>query len=95
MTGWNPNMDEAPRGGEVETVTQVRRDGKLVDIKRTRWVSPRLIVAYDDTETGASKWLEASQRWEGFTAEKPPQAWMPYPVHPNLTTTPPQPETVE
>jgi hypothetical protein len=78
MSKWNFNMDQAPRGNvRVER----RTIGKnAVEVER-HTPSP-IIAAGACGVVTPSYWLPASGRWNMFTKDRPPIAWMPWPTHP-------------
>ena len=79
---WNFHMDEAPKGETVERKTTLK-DGTV----RTSNVYQTVkIIAADggsDVVT-LSNWMpdDKGGRWNMFTREKPPVAWMAWPEHP-------------
>jgi hypothetical protein len=79
MTAWNFNMGEAPRG-RFETVTRKTPKGTETQVQRH---FPDLILAAGNNRVvTASRWLPDEGRWNMFTKECPPIAWMPWPTHP-------------
>jgi hypothetical protein len=78
MSDWNFNMDDAPRGHFQDVTRQV---GKNV-VCSVVHVPERIIAAGNEGVVTVSRWLDAEKRWEMFTAEVPPLAWMPWPQHP-------------
>ncbi len=75
---WNFNMDEAPRG-HFEDVT--RTIGKNVVMSVVHVPEP-IIAAGNDGVVTVSRWIDREKRWNMFTADVPPIAWMPWPKHP-------------
>lgn len=81
MMGWNFNMDEAPKG-RYRTVT---RNMKGQDIETQVFVPEPIFAAASDGETVTiSKWMPKEERWNMFTKDTPPIAWMPFPKHPGI-----------
>lgn len=78
---WNFNLDEAPRGYS-RFVT--RRIGKN-DITTEEHVPGLIIAAGNDGVVTVSRWLPKEERWNMFTKDVPPMAWMPWPKHPEAT----------
>lgn len=78
MTGWNFDMASAPRGScRVER----RRIGKNeVDVEV--FTAPPIIAAGSGGVVTLSCWLPKEGRWNMFTKDTPPVAWMPWPAHP-------------
>lgn len=74
---WNFNMSEAPRG---HTETRMAK-GKPYEA----FVPDRIIAAGSGDTVTVSQWLPKGERWEMFTAEVPPIAWMPWPKHPGAS----------
>lgn len=74
MTEWNFNIAEAPRG---HTETRIAK-GKPYEV----FVGDRIIAAGTGDTVTVSQWLPKFNRWEMFTVDVPPIAWMPWPEHP-------------
>ena len=75
---WNFNMDEAPRG-RTETVDRTIK-GKIITIERH--VPEMIIAAGNGGIVTVSRWLPEAGRWNMFTKDCPPLAWMPWPQPP-------------
>lgn len=43
----------------------------------------KIIIATDKDKVFSSRWLTKEGRWEGFSKGRNPDAWMPWPAHPN------------
>lgn len=43
----------------------------------------KIIIATDSDKVFSSRWLKKEERWEGFCKGRNPDAWMPWPDHPN------------
>lgn len=69
-TPWNFNMDEAPKGKwhDVED-----NKGKT---KRV-FIAVKLFAARGGCLT-YTRWIPDEERWEFFTKDHPPEAWMPW-----------------
>lgn len=81
MSAWNFNISEAPKGRtDWITTGKTNKDGSPV-LKRVH-VAPRIIAAGDGGVVTLSRWLPVEERWEMFTKDCPPLAWMPWPEHP-------------
>lgn len=72
MADWNFDMSKAPRG-RFRVVA-------LANGKGTRRVfeAADIIVAGACGTVTVAHWLDDQKRWNMFTAEVPPVAWMPY-----------------
>ena len=81
MMQWNFNIDEAPRG-EFREVT--RNIGKN-EVTMEEHIPVLIIAAGNDGVVTPSKWIEKDQRWNMFTKDVPPLAWMPWPTHPEAS----------
>ena len=71
MTGWNHDMAKAPRGA-----LRIVPSGK--DGTRKVMVPTEIIAARACGVVTVSYWIDAERRWNMFTRETPPIAWMPY-----------------
>lgn len=79
---WNFNMDEAPRG-EWKTKRVKLKSGKFKQVPV--YVGKLIIVAGKTLgHVTTSRWLEEDQRWEMFTKNEQPLAWMSWPTHPEV-----------
>jgi len=76
---WNRDISQAPRG-HYRTVT--RRIGKN-DVETQEHVPALIIAAGNGGVVTLSKWLPEQGRWNMFTKDVPPLAWMPWPDHPD------------
>lgn len=81
---WNFNMDEAPRG-TVEIVTREVK-GKVQQMEK---FTPQRILATNGVIVTMSNWIPpkkgppaAPGRWNMFSADRPPIAWMEWPEAP-------------
>lgn len=75
---WNFNMDEAPRGTFRDVVKTVGKNTVMSVVH-----DPDLIIAAGSGGiVTLSKWLPDQGRWNMFTKDVPPLAWMPWPTHP-------------
>lgn len=80
--GWNFDISQAPKGKtDYLTTGKTNKDGSPV--LRKVHVAPRIIAAGNGLITTVSKWLPDEGRWEMFTKDVPPLAWMPWPTHPS------------
>jgi len=71
MSGWNLDMTRAPRGRY--------RIVALSNGKGTRKIfEPVPIIAAGRGVVTVTRWLDDQKRFDMFTAEVPPFAWMPY-----------------
>ena len=75
---WNFNMDEAPRGCFKDVTRTV---GKNEVTSSVHFPEP-IIAAGNGGIVTLSRWIEKEQRWNMFTKDAPPIAWMPWPKHP-------------
>ena len=79
MSGWNFDMDAAPKGNTV-TVTRTVKDREVTYDKHI----PELIIAAGNGGVVTlSRWLPDEGRWNMFTKATPPLAWQPWPAHPD------------
>lgn len=78
---WNFNMDEAPRG---ETIKVERKVGNHV-VTIERHVPVNIIAAGNNRVVTVSQWIPDQQRWNMFSKNTPPLAWMPWPEHPEAS----------
>ena len=77
MGGWNFDMSAAPKG-EHRQVPIGSKGGT-----RSIHVPTRIIAAAADGKTVTiSGWVDDQNRWNMFTQDAPPIAWMPWPDHP-------------
>ena len=79
---WNFNIEEAPRGS-LKIVSRVV--GKNT-VEHEYWDAPIIIAAGNGAVVTTSRWLPKEGRWNMFTKDVPPLAWMPWPVHPNAAS---------
>jgi len=82
---WNRDISQAPKGGYV-TETRRGKNGQEIAVQVYR--APKIIAAGNGKTVTASRWLPEDERggggrWECFTRETPPLAWMPWPSHPD------------
>ena len=75
---WNFNMDEAPRGSYRDVVKTVGKNTKMTVVH----VPDLIIAAGNGGVVTLSRWLPDQSRWNMFTKDAPPFAWMPWPTHP-------------
>lgn len=75
---WNSDITQAPIGS-YRTVT--RTIGKN-EVTTEEHVPALIIAAGNDGVVTISKWLPKEGRWNMFTKDVPPLAWMPWPTHP-------------
>ena len=71
MANWNTDMAKAPRGA-----LRIVPAGK--DATRKVMVPTEIIAASACGVVCVSYWIDAEKRWNCFTREVPPIAWMPY-----------------
>lgn len=76
---WNFDMDAAPKG-KTETI-RVPWNKKTVERKV---FTPHWVLTATPTcgKVIMSHWLPKENRWNGYTKENPPLAWMEKPKHP-------------
>lgn len=79
MMAWNFDISEAPKGEWVDSHKTV---GKTVVMQCTH-VPEYIIAAGNSGVVTLSKWLPNEDRWNMFSKNTPPIAWMPWPKHPN------------
>jgi hypothetical protein len=79
---WNFNMDEAPRGSVRTMARTIGKNTVNVEV-----FHPDMIIAADASGTVVtpSHWKPSEGRWQMFTKDAPPIAWMPWPEHPRAT----------
>lgn len=76
---WNFDIGQAPKGHWRE----VRRNvGNSVHMSREH-VPDLIIAAGNGGVVTVSKWIEKEGRWNMFTKDVPPMAWIPWPSHPS------------
>jgi hypothetical protein len=75
---WNYDMASAPRG-EAVTSSRTGKDGPY---EVTSFKHVKLFALGSSGTVAVSKWLPDEQRWEMFTKDCPPIAWMPWPTAP-------------
>lgn len=77
---WNFDMNAAPRGENKKMLRVIGKTETLVEVH-----FPVLIIAAgaDGTTVTATSWLPKQERWNMFSKDHPPIAWMPWPDHPN------------
>lgn len=75
---WNFNMDEAPKGHFKDMVKNI--GGRT--IMSVVHVPEPIIAAGSNGVVTVSKWIDAEKRWNMFSKDCPPIAWMPWPDHP-------------
>lgn len=78
MTGWNFNIDEAPRGSFREVTRTIGKN----EVTTTEHVPTHIIAAGSGDVVTLSKWIHKEGRWNMFTKDCPPMAWKPWPRHP-------------
>jgi len=76
--GWNFDISQAPKGHPYQI--ELNRSGKVVTVDSYHY--ERIIAAGSGGVVTLSKWLPDEGRWEMFSKEVPPLAWMPWPDHP-------------
>lgn len=77
---WNRDMSVAPKG-TTDMRQRKGKDGSETDYEH--FVPAKIIAAASDGKTvTVSNWLPEQGRWNMFTKEQPPVAWMPWPDHP-------------
>ena len=81
MSAWNFDMSEAPRGHH--------EDRAVAKGTRKVFIPARIIAAASDGTVTLSNWIPDQQRWNMFTEDAPPIAWMPWPEHPGSQPCPP------
>lgn len=80
MSEWNFDMAVAPRGeAQTRTIHTAKGDRQI-----TEHAHVRLIVAGSKGTVTLSRWLHEEGRWEMFTKDVPPIAWMPWPEAPEV-----------
>lgn len=79
MREWNFNIDEAPKGSYEEYTVKT----KTGEMRLQRYLAPRIIAAGSGDTVTVSTWIPGSGRWDFFSKDCPPVAWMPFPEHPN------------
>lgn len=77
---WNFNMDEAPKGQFVDR-TRTLKTGEVVQYQTFELTKILAAYAKSDLVT-MSNWIPSAKRWNMFTEQNPPVAWMPWPAHP-------------
>lgn len=82
MDAWNFDISQAPTG-QMETIATGKTDKQGNPIYREVHVSPRIIAAGSKGVVTLSKWLPDEGRWEMFSKDAPPLAWMLWPSHPH------------
>ena len=76
---WNFDISQAPKG----FLQDVRKTvGKNI-VMSVEHVPDLIIAAGNGGVVTISKWLPKEGRWNMFTKDAPPLAWMPWPTHPN------------
>jgi hypothetical protein len=73
MADWNYDMSKAPRGR-----FRVVSAGGKTDATRRVFEPADIIVAGACGTVTVAHWLDDAKRWNMFTAEVPPVAWMPF-----------------
>jgi hypothetical protein len=79
---WNYDMSAAPRG-EYRDVH--RKVGDRAITVSQHFPATIFVAANDGKTVTPSKWLPEQERWNMFTKDAPPIAWMPWPTHPEAT----------
>lgn len=77
---WNFDMASAPRGEELARVVKTAKGDRLVP----HYEHVRIIAAGNKGIVTLSRWLPNEERWEMFTKDVPPFAWMPWPTAPEV-----------
>jgi hypothetical protein len=80
MGDWNFNINEAPKGGIVETTIQTTKGERVTK----QYVAPLIIAAGREGIVTASRWLPEAERWNMFSKDFPPIAWQPWPEAPDV-----------
>lgn len=75
---WNFDISAAPKG-TYRTITRTIRNKEVTSEEH---VPEPIIAAGNDGCVTVSRWLPKEGRWNMFTADVPPIAWMPWPKHP-------------
>lgn len=75
---WNFDISAAPKGHFEVVVKQVGKNTVMSVVH----VPALIIAAGNGGVVTTSKWLDKEQRWNMFTKDVPPMAWMPWPSHP-------------
>ena len=78
MSDWNFDISQAPRG---TTRMVVRVIGKNT-VTSEEHIPDLIIAAGNGGVVTVSKWFPKEGRWNMFTKDTPPLAWMPWPAHP-------------
>ena len=78
MTAWNFDISQAPKGTFMDVSRTV---GKNV-VMSVVHVPEIIIAAGNGGVVTISRWIDKDQRWNMFTKDVPPLAWMPWPIHP-------------
>jgi len=76
---WNFNMDEAPKSF-IKTETHIQK-GK--EVERKTLVQVKLFLAGKDDLVTPSYWMPDQGRWNMFTKDCQPIAFMEWPTHPH------------
>lgn len=79
---WNFDIEQAPKG---TTTTVQKTIGKAV-VNQSIHVPALIIASGTDGVVTLSKWLPKEERWNMFSKNVPPLAWMPWPSHPDGET---------
>lgn len=77
MTNWNFNMEEAPKGYFKDTEIKIKGEVKIVK----KYIKENVIVAGEKNTVTVSNWIPSDERWNMFTKDCPPVAWIPFPKH--------------
>jgi hypothetical protein len=78
MRDWNYDLSQAPRGYYKKYTRTVK--GKEVEYEQH--IPELIIAAGNGCVVNLSRWLPEEGRWNMYTKEVPPKAWIPWPKHP-------------
>lgn len=79
MTEWNFDLTQAPRGKMVPTTVKTKDGVKPSE----KYQSEYIIAAGKCGVVTKSYWIPNEQRWCMFARGEEPDAWQPWPEHPN------------
>ena len=75
---WNFDISQAPKG----KTKKITRTLKGKEVETELHVPEKILAAGNEGVVTLSHWIEKEQRWNMFTKDVPPLAWMPWPKHP-------------